>query len=70
MESNMKTQRALVKYVNAATDLAEAVKRCIQYNESVIDDDVVKKLSTFAAAAMAVDGLTEALIQKTNKITN
>lgn len=76
MENDMKTPRsveaprALVKYVDAATDLAEAVKRCVQHNESVIDDDCVVKLSEFAAAASAVENLTSALKNKTYKINN
>jgi len=46
----MKTKRALQKYVNTASDLAESVKRNIQH-EGVIDNKTVLCLNAFIIAA-------------------
>lgn len=45
-----KTKRALKKYVDAASDLAESVKRNVQH-EGVIDNKTVLALNAFIIAA-------------------
>lgn len=59
-----------MKYVDAATDLAEAVKRCIQHNDAVIDDDLVVKLNQFHIATNNVSDLLDALKNKHNRYDN
>ena len=56
-------QRALARYVNAATDLAESVKRNIQHG-GVVDNETVLKLNEFRIAANAVDTMLTELKRK------
>lgn len=56
-------KRALAKYVNTATDLAEAVKRDIQHGGKITNDTVLK-LNKFRVAANAVSDM----IEQVNKI--
>ncbi len=68
--STRQTQKTLAKYVNSATDLAEAVKWCVQHNNNVLDDNAVLKLNEFAIAANAVKDLTEELNTKVRRFDN
>lgn len=54
--SEDKTKKALVKYVNTATDLADSVKRNIVH-DGAIDDETVIKLNNFIIAANAIEDL-------------
>ena len=67
--SQRETQRALMKYVNAASDLAESIKENIQHN-GVITDATVLKLNEFIIAANAIEDLKENLNQRTRKYDN
>ena len=51
-------RRALSRYVNAASDLAESIKRNIQHGGQV-DDETVLKLNEFTIAANAIDTMLE-----------
>lgn len=44
-----RAQKALVKYINAITDLAEAVKTNVQHGGKITDDTVLK-LNAFTIA--------------------
>lgn len=68
--STRQTQRTLVNYVNSATDLADAIKWCVQHNDRVLDDNAVLKLNEFAIAANAVRDMTEELNTKVRKYDN
>lgn len=67
--SSRSTQKALAEYVNAASDLAESVKRNI-IHEKVIDDETVLKLNRFIIAANAIDDMIEELNKKVQKYDN
>ncbi len=54
------TKRALKKYVDAATDLAEQVKRNIQ-KDGCIDDKTVLALNEFVISANEIADLTDQL---------
>ena len=62
-------QRAMAKYVNAATDLAESVKRNIQHG-GVIDDETVLKLNEFRIAANAVADIIDIVQKRVIKYEN
>lgn len=73
----MKTDVLLHKYVEAATDLAESVKRNIMHGQkvngktiAVIDDETVIKLNNFKIAANNVADLTLALENVSIKFDN
>lgn len=61
--------RALARYVNAATDLAESVKRNIQHGGKV-DDETVLKLNEFSIAANAVSSMLEEVKRKSIRYDN
>lgn len=65
----MREERALSKYVNAATDLAESVKRNIQHGGQ-IDNETVLKLNAFRIAANAVEFMISELKKKAVKFDN
>jgi len=67
--SQRETQRALARYVNAATDLAEAVKENIQHGGKITDTTVLK-LNEFRIAANAVQDMTEELEKRVRKFDN
>lgn len=67
--STRQTQRALARYVNAATDLAEAVKHDVQHG-GTIRDETVLKLNEFAIAANAINDLTEEMNNRVRKYDN
>ena len=62
-------QRMLARYVNAASDLAESVKRNIQHGGQ-IDDETVLKLNEFTIAANAIDTTLEEVKKKARKFDN
>ncbi len=57
-------QRALARYVNSATDLAEAVKSDIQHNDMKISEATILKLNEFRIAANAVNTMLEEVKRK------
>lgn len=67
--STRQTQRALAKYVNAATDLAERVKSDIQHGGEITDATVLK-LNEFRIAANAVSDLIDEINNKMSKYDN
>lgn len=67
--SQRETQRALARYVNAATDLAEAVKENIQHGGKITDATVLK-LNEFRIAANAVQDMTDELEKRIRKFDN
>jgi methyl-accepting chemotaxis protein len=67
--STRQTQRALARYVNAATDLAEAVKHDIQHGGKILDATVLK-LNEFAIAANAINDLTEEMNNRVRRYDN
>jgi len=62
MSDDSATKRALMRYVDAATDLAESVKKNIAH-DGIIDDKTVILLNEFIIAANAIADLTTALNQ-------
>lgn len=62
-------RRALARYVNAATDLAESVKRNLQHGGS-IDNETVLKLNEFRIAANAIDTMLEEVKKNGRKYDN
>lgn len=67
--SSRKTAKALARYVNAASDLAEAVKRNIVHG-SMIDDKTVVVLNEFIIAANEIKDMTDELNNKVIKYNN
>lgn len=67
--SQRDTQRAIATYVNAATDLAEAVKENIQHGGKITDATVLK-LNAFRIAANAVSDMTNDLNEESKKYDN
>jgi hypothetical protein len=64
-------QQKLLEYVNAATDLAESVKRNIVKSKkgiAVIDDETVIKLNKFMIAANHMKDFEKTLILNTINI--
>ncbi len=57
-------QRALARYVNSATDLAEAVKSDIQHNDMKISEATILKLNEFRIAANSVNTMLEEVKRK------
>jgi hypothetical protein len=49
----------LVKYVNAATDLAESVEADIKRKGAKVSNDTVLRLGKFVAAAHAINNMLE-----------
>lgn len=71
----MKTEeRLLSRYVEAAADLAEALKRNIVHNKvtvkgvelTVVDDKTVLALNNFVIAANSIKDMTEVLTKRNN----
>ena len=62
-------QRAIARYVNAATDLAEQVKIDIQHGGKITNQTVLK-LNAFRIAANAVQDFVDEVNVKTNKYDN
>jgi hypothetical protein len=58
--SDKKTKKALAKYVNTATDLAESVKRNIVH-DGIIDNETVLKLNAFIIASNDIEDLNKQL---------
>ncbi len=52
---------ALVRYVDAATDLAESVKDAIELGAGELNNDVVDALNEFIVAAYAIENFTNDL---------
>jgi len=70
MSNTYITETALLKYVNAATDLAESIKRNIMHSKNgvaVIDDRTVLLLNKFMIASNAIADLPELLEEATKK---
>jgi hypothetical protein len=70
MSTEYKLQIGLIEYVNAATDLAESVKRNIQHAKNgvaAIDDETVVKLNKFRMAANQIADLPTILSNNTRK---
>jgi len=67
--SSRDTQRALATYVNAATDLAEALKDNIQHGNKITDATILK-LNEFRIAANAIADLTEQINSKVRRFDN
>ncbi len=61
------TKRSLVRYVNAATDLAESVKRNI-VKDGTVDDKTILALNEFIIAANAMLDFTEELNKSNLKL--
>lgn len=61
-----KAQQAIKKYVDAATDLAESVKRNIVH-EGIIDDETILKLNTFVISANEISDMLGELTDETNE---
>jgi hypothetical protein len=57
-------KRALARYVNAATDLAEQVKYDIQHGDCKISNDTVLKLNEFSIAANAISAIIDEVKKK------
>lgn len=55
-----RTRKALIAYVNAATNLAESIVRNIR-KDGIIDDKTVTILNEFAIASNNVSDLTDEL---------
>lgn len=69
--SNYPMEQSLLEYVNAATDLAESVKRNIVKRTrgiATIDDETVLKLNRFMVASNKIKDLQDTLIINTMKI--
>lgn len=62
-------RRALARYVNAATDLAESIKKDIQKGGK-IDSKTVIRLNEFSIAANEVAYLIQELNKRTVKYDN
>lgn len=60
MADSKVTKKAFVRYVDAAADLADCIKRNIQ-KDSTIDDKTVLALNEFIIASNAVKDLTDEL---------
>ncbi len=56
-------QRAIAKYVNAATDLADQIKADIQHGGKIRNDTILK-LNDFRIAANAVADFIDAINKK------
>ncbi len=71
MANDNETKKALMAYVNTATDLAESVKRNIAKN-GIIDNKTVLALNEFIIASNAIADLTEQLAndKDPNKLLN
>lgn len=61
-----KTKEALERYVNAAADLADSVKRNIVH-EGIIDDETVLILNKFIIASNAISDLISELAMGDNE---
>lgn len=61
------TKKAFIKYVDAATDLAESVKRNIIKN-GIIDDETVLKLNEFIIASNHVKDVTDEVNESDPKL--
>lgn len=71
MSSDIKLKQSILEYVNAATALAESVKRNIvkgRQNPPVIDDKTVIALNNFIIAANSIKDFTNHLEQDTIKL--
>lgn len=62
-------QRAIARYVNAATDLAEQVKIDLQHGGKITSTTVLK-LNEFRIAANAVQDFVDEINIKTRKYDN
>lgn len=62
------TQRALLAYVEKASELAEAVRKDIQANNGAISNKTVLALNEFIIAANMIKDLTDVLEQDTIKL--
>jgi hypothetical protein len=58
--SEDKTKKALINYVNTASDLADSVKNDIVH-DGVVTDETVIKLNKFIIASNAIQDLYEEL---------
>lgn len=61
-----KAQKAFEKYVEAATILAESVKRNIVH-EGVIDNETILKLNEFIIASNEIEDLLAVLVDSNNE---
>ena len=61
-----KTKKAIQKYVDTASDLAESIKRNIQH-EGIIDDETVLKLNAFIIASNEISDLLSQLTEDGNE---
>lgn len=61
------TKKAFIKYVDAATDLAESIKRNIVKN-GIIDDETVLKLNEFIIASNRVKDVTDEVNESDPKL--
>lgn len=61
-----KTKAALIRYVNAATDLAEAVAHNVRH-DGIIDNKTILKLNEFITAANAMADLKDMLTDDENE---
>lgn len=69
--NNYPMEQSLLEYVNAATDLAESIKRNIVKRVrgvAIIDDETVLKLNKFRIAANKIKDLENTLILNTMKL--
>ena len=62
-------RKTIVRYVNAATDLAESVKKNIQHGGKITKETVLK-LNEFSIAANAVSDFIDHLKATNNKYDN
>lgn len=61
-------RKALMKYVDTASDLAESIKRNIQH-DGIIDDETVLKLNEFIIAANNIEDMTQELKNPNMKLS-
>lgn len=58
----------LIKYVNAATDMAESLERDIKAKDRKVSNDTVLALSKFVAAANSVQKMLDQVERDTVKL--
>lgn len=58
----------LVRYVNAATDLAEAIERDVKAKNRKVSNDTVIKLSKFTMAANLIQKMLDQVEQTNYKL--
>lgn len=61
-----KTKKAIQKYIDAASDLAESVKRNIVH-EGLIDDETVVKLNAFIISSNEIADMLSELTMDDNE---